>query len=167
MTINKNVEKVLWMFSVMFITYLLVGSFIVSRNILDIVYLVILYATMIIIKFANRSQKNYIKYGIIFFGDIMLIDTHCHLSCDDDKVIKDMDGIMIASGCDDKTNKEVLELIKKYDNVFGTLGIHPEEIDSITDDSFKLIENNINNKKIVAIGEIGLDYYWTKDSREI
>ena len=55
MTINKNVEKVLWMFSVMFITYLLVGSFIVSRNILDIVYLVILYATMIIIKFANRS----------------------------------------------------------------------------------------------------------------
>ncbi len=55
MTINKNVEKVLWMFSVMFITYLLVGSFIVSRNILDIVYLVILYTTIIIIKFANRS----------------------------------------------------------------------------------------------------------------
>ena len=55
MTINKNVEKVLWMFSVMFITYLLVGSFIVSRNILDIVYLVILYTSMIVIKFANRS----------------------------------------------------------------------------------------------------------------
>ena len=95
----------------------------------------------------------------------MLIDTHCHLSCDDE-VIKDKNIIMIASGCDDKTNKEVLELIKKYDNVFGTLGIHPEEIDSITDDSFKLIENNINNKKIVAIGEIGLDYYWTKDNIE-
>ena len=55
MTINKNVEKVLWMFSVMFITYLLVGSFIVSRNILDIVYLVILYTSMIVIKFVNRS----------------------------------------------------------------------------------------------------------------
>ncbi len=95
----------------------------------------------------------------------MLIDTHCHLSCEDE-VIKDMDVIMVASGCDDKTNKDVLELIKKFDNVYGTLGIHPEEVDSITDDSFKLIEDNINNKKVVAVGEIGLDYYWTKDNIE-
>ena len=100
----------------------------------------------------------------------MLIDTHCHLSEEDydnlDEIIKNMDGIMIASGCDDKTNKEVLDLIKKYDNVYGTLGIHPEEIDIISDDSFKLIEDNLNNPKIVAIGEIGLDYYWTKETKE-
>lgn len=100
----------------------------------------------------------------------MIIDTHCHLSYDDyedlDKVIKDMNGIMIASGCDDKTNLEVLELVKKYDNVYGTLGFHPEEIDNITDDSFKIIENNLNNPKIVAIGEIGLDYYWVRDNIE-
>jgi TatD DNase family protein len=98
----------------------------------------------------------------------MLIDTHCHLSNDDydnlEEVIKEMNGFMIASGCDDKTNKEVIELVNKYDNVYGTLGIHPEEIDNITYDSFKLIEDNLNNPKIVAIGEIGLDYYWTKDN---
>lgn len=98
----------------------------------------------------------------------MLIDTHCHLSNDDydnlEEVIKEMNGFMIASGCDDKTNKEVIELVNKYDNVYGTLGIHPEEIDNITSDSFKLIEDNLNNSKIVAIGEIGLDYYWTKDN---
>lgn len=98
----------------------------------------------------------------------MLIDTHCHLSNDDydnlEEVIKEMNGFMIASGCDDKTNKEVIELVNKYDNVYGTLGIHPEEIDNITSDSFKLIEDNLNNPKIVAIGEIGLDYYWTKDN---
>lgn len=103
-----------------------------------------------------------------FFGDIMLIDTHCHLSYDDydnlEEIINNMDGIMIASGCSDKTNQEVLELIDKYNNVYGTLGIHPEEIGNITKDSFKFIENNLNNKKIVAIGEIGLDYYWTKDN---
>lgn len=100
----------------------------------------------------------------------MLIDTHCHLSYDDyedlDKVIKNMNGIMIASGCSDKTNKEVLELIEKYSNVYGTLGIHPEEIKNLTDESFKIIEQNINNPKIVAIGEIGLDYYWVNDNKE-
>lgn len=100
----------------------------------------------------------------------MLIDTHCHLSSDDyenlEEVINNMDGIMIASGCDDKSNKEVLELVKKYENVYGTLGIHPEEIDSITNESFKIIEDNINNDKIVAIGEIGLDYYWVKDNKD-
>ena len=46
------------------------------------------------------------------------------------------------------------------------LGIHPEEIDKITDSSFKFIEDNLSNKKIVGIGEIGLDYYWRSDNRE-
>lgn len=105
-----------------------------------------------------------------FFGDIMLIDTHCHLSNNDyenlDEVIKSMDGIMIASGCDDKTNREVLELVSKYDNVYGTLGIHPEEIDNINESSFNFIEENLSNTKIVAIGEIGLDYYWVNDNKE-
>lgn len=100
----------------------------------------------------------------------MLIDTHCHLSYDDyenlNEIIKNMDGIMITSGCNDKTNKEVLDLIEKYPNVYGTLGIHPEEVTNITMDSFKIIEENINNPKIVAIGEIGLDYYWVKDNKE-
>lgn len=105
-----------------------------------------------------------------FFGDFMLIDTHCHLSDEDyenlDEIIKNMDGIMIASGCNDKTNKEVIELVKKYDNVYGTLGLHPEEVDNINEESFKYIEENIDNKKIVAIGEIGLDYYWVSDNKE-
>ena len=100
----------------------------------------------------------------------MLIDTHCHLSYEDydnlEEIIKNMDGIMIASGCNDKTNKEVLELVNKYNNVYGTLGIHPEEVDNISEDSFKLIVENINNPKIVAIGEIGLDYYWVSETRE-
>ena len=101
----------------------------------------------------------------------MLIDTHCHLSYEDydnlEEIIKNMDGIMIASGCNDKTNKEVLELVSKYDNVYGTLGIHPEDVDNINEDSFRFIEENISNPKIVAIGEIGLDYYWVKENKEI
>lgn len=100
----------------------------------------------------------------------MLIDTHCHLSYEDydnlDEILNNKECTMIASGCNDKTNKEVLELVNKYDNVYGTLGIHPEEVDNLTSDSFKFIEDNLNNPKIVAIGEIGLDYYWVSDNKE-
>ena len=96
----------------------------------------------------------------------MLIDTHCHLSMSDIDSIKNMNGIMVTAGCDDETNKEVLGLVEKYPNVYGVLGIHPEEIDKITDSSFKFIEDNLSNKKIVGIGEIGLDYYWRNDNKE-
>lgn len=100
----------------------------------------------------------------------MLFDTHCHLfkeEYDDlDTIIKNMDGFMITNGCDDKTNKEVLEVIKKYNNVYGAIGFHPEEINTYTSSSLNLIEENLSNSKIVAIGEIGLDYYWVKDNKE-
>lgn len=99
-------------------------------------------------------------------GGYMLIDTHCHLSMSDIDSINNMDGIMVTAGCDDETNKEVIELVNKYPNVYGVLGIHPEEIDKITDSSFKYIEDNLSNKKIVGIGEIGLDYYWRSDNKE-
>ena len=99
----------------------------------------------------------------------MLIDTHCHLSYEDydnlDEVVKNID-IAITSGTNDDTNKEVLDVINKYKNIYGTLGIHPEDIDSISDNSFDFIIDNLNNEKIVAIGEIGLDYYWVKNNKE-
>lgn len=94
----------------------------------------------------------------------MIIDTHCHLDTYEniDEIISEFDGIMITSGYDDKSNLKVLELVNKYPNVYGTLGIHPEEANNNYD--LNIILNNINNKKIVAIGEIGLDYYYTKDN---
>lgn len=101
----------------------------------------------------------------------MMIDTHCHLFKEDydnlQEVIERMqDNIMIVSGTNDKTNLEVIELVNKYPNIYGVIGIHPEEADNVTEDSFKIIEDNINNPKIVGIGEIGLDYYWVKDNKE-
>lgn len=100
----------------------------------------------------------------------MLIDTHCHLYKkeyeDIDEIVKRMDGIIITSGCDDESNLEVLELVSKYDNVYGVLGLHPTELDKITSNSFEIIENNINNPKIVGVGEIGLDYYWDDSKKE-
>ena len=99
----------------------------------------------------------------------MQIDTHCHLSYEDydnlDEVVKNID-IAITSGTNDETNKEVLDVVSKYNNIYGTLGFHPEDIDKFNDNSLNIIESNLNNKKIVAIGEIGLDYYWVKNNKE-
>ena len=100
----------------------------------------------------------------------MMIDTHCHLSRKDydnlEEIIERMNNnIMIVSGTNDETNKEVIELINKYSNIYGVIGIHPEEANNVTSESLKFIEENINNPKIVGIGEIGLDYYWVKDNK--
>lgn len=99
----------------------------------------------------------------------MMIDTHCHLDKEEyydvDLVIKNMkNNIMIASGYNRKTNERVLELIKKHHNIFGTIGIHPSEVQDMNEENMLFLEKNINNPKIVGIGEIGLDYHWGKDN---
>ena len=98
----------------------------------------------------------------------MFIDTHCHISkeyFDDipnliDKIVKSGVNKVIVNGCDMKSNFEVLELVEKYDIVYGALGFHPTELDDFSDEQLIWLEKNINNKKIVAIGEIGLDYHY-------
>ena len=101
-----------------------------------------------------------------------MIYTHCQLDIKDyedvEQVIKNMDGnIMIASGYDLESSKRVVELVNKYDNIYGTIGIHPNEYDSMNDETLKYLEENITNKKIIGIGEIGLDYYWEAEHKEI
>ena len=100
----------------------------------------------------------------------MLIDTHCHLSKNDynnlDEIIKKMNNnniYAIVNGCDEKSNEESINISKKYKNIFSAIGYHPTEVNNIHDLELNLIIKNINN--IVAIGEIGLDYYWEKDNK--
>ena len=101
----------------------------------------------------------------------MFIDTHCHLSNEDyddiDLVIKEnrensIDKIII-SGCTRETIIESLELAKKYDDIFVTIGYHPSEVSITTDEDLKLLEEQIQYKKVVGIGEIGLDYHYGKE----
>lgn len=104
----------------------------------------------------------------------MFTDTHCHIYKeyyeDIDTVLelaKDKDiNRVISNGCDIDSCKEVLELSKKYDNYYCTLGIHPESVLEYNSDDLKFIEENLNNPKVVAIGEIGLDYHYGKENRE-
>ena len=105
----------------------------------------------------------------------MFTDTHCHLYKEYyeegiDSIYEKMEqskiNRVINNGCDGKSNKEVIELLGKYDWMYGTLGIHPESADTYTVDDLKYVEEHINDPKVVAIGEIGLDYYWTKDNKD-
>ena len=101
----------------------------------------------------------------------MLVDTHCHIFReyydDVDGVIKrardNNVGMIIVNGYNMESNREVLELVKKYDIVYGALGIQPEEIDDYTEENFKFIEKHINDDKIIAVGEIGMDYHYDID----
>ena len=106
----------------------------------------------------------------------MYIDTHCHLSCEDyddiDLVIKENVGAgvekIIVSGCTKKDILEALELSLKYDCVYLTIGYHPSEVNDISEEDLNLLEEQIkNNKKVVGVGEIGLDYHYGKDDIEI
>lgn len=102
----------------------------------------------------------------------MLIDTHCHLTSnyfnDIDEIIskaksKDV-GLLIASCCNVKDIDEYLNLIKK-DEIYLTLGIHPEDVLIYQECDILLIKNLLNNEKIIGIGEIGLDYHYSKENK--
>ena len=102
-----------------------------------------------------------------------LTDTHFHLDLTDDidnilKRAKEQ-GVsnFIISGCDLKGINEGLEIIKKYDDVYLTIGIHPDEMSDFNDNTISYLEKLINeNSKIIGIGEIGLDYYHNKENKE-
>lgn len=102
-----------------------------------------------------------------------LTDTHFHLSLSDDieTILKEAKEVgvsnFIMSACDLKSIEEGLEIINKYEDIYLTIGIHPDEITSFNDNTIAYLEKLIlNNKKIIGIGEIGLDYYHNKENKE-
>lgn len=102
-----------------------------------------------------------------------MIDTHCHvISCEMDNYLdiidecNEKDISMIINGYNIKTDKEILELSNKYNNVYAAIGLNYDDVDNFTDEDLVLLEELIKNNKINAIGEIGLDYYWTKENKD-
>ena len=103
-----------------------------------------------------------------------MIDTHCHITRNDyddipfliNKIKEAGVNKIIVNGCDMKSNLEVLELTQKYDIVYGALGFHPTELDGFDDDNLMWLEEHINDDKIVAVGEIGLDYHYDNTDKD-
>ena len=105
---------------------------------------------------------------------IEFFDSHAHYNDeqfdnDRDELIEKMykEGItkIIVAGSNVETSKEAIEIAEKYDFIYATAGIHPQDIENIDKDILE-IENLSTHKKVVAIGEIGLDYHYTKDKKE-
>lgn len=99
----------------------------------------------------------------------MLTDTHCHIFEEYYDVNDIMNKInsskinrIINNACDFKTSLEVLDLSNKYSNMYCAIGLHPENNLDELDDVMDLIVKNKDNTKMIAIGEIGLDYYYNK-----
>ena len=105
----------------------------------------------------------------------MYIDIHCHLDkCYydniDEVILNANDNCvnkLIFNGCNLESNNEVLDLINKYEGVYGAIGFHPTELKNIKEEDYIFLEDNIKNNKIVAIGEIGLDYHYEDTDREL
>ena len=104
---------------------------------------------------------------------LMIIDTHCHIYKSEmenaEEIIKQAarnDIHMILNGTDPQSNKEILELAGKYENVYAALGYLYPVADEITDEDITLLDNQLRNDKVIAVGEIGIDYYHSKDNKD-
>ena len=104
----------------------------------------------------------------------MFIDTHCHISKEDyddiDLVIKEnIDASvdkMIVSGCEENAIEESIELSKKYDSIYLTIGYHPDQVNVVDDEKLDKLKELLKTPKVVGVGEIGLDYHYGKEDRD-
>ncbi|MDO5048086.1 MAG: TatD family hydrolase [Anaerococcus sp.] len=104
-----------------------------------------------------------------------LIDSHCHLTDeafdgDRDFIIKDLGNFkvdyIINPGTNLADSKKALDLAHKFDRVFAQVGIHPEDVDSMGEGDLKEIEGMAKDPRVLAIGEIGLDYHFRDDNKD-
>lgn len=102
----------------------------------------------------------------------MIFETHAHY--DDKKFDKDRKkliesmpskgiGRIINVGSSIETTKTTIEIAKEYDYVYVAVGVHPSDVDCLNEETFAWLKEQTKWEKTVAIGEIGLDYYWDKE----
>tara|TARA_Y100000741_G_scaffold311194_1_gene255193 strand:- start:23 stop:799 length:777 start_codon:yes stop_codon:yes gene_type:complete len=106
----------------------------------------------------------------------MIIDSHCHLTYEPmssslDETIRraNKDGVkyLLTISTEDKSFKNILEIVENYNSVYGTYGIHPHEAKKHkTIKSSYIVEKVKKNKKIIGIGESGLDFYYNHSEKK-
>ncbi|AQS53866.1 D-aminoacyl-tRNA deacylase [Jeotgalibaca dankookensis] len=106
----------------------------------------------------------------------MLFDTHCHLNVEafDKDLVETLKRAKEANverlavvGFDPGTIKKSLALSAEYPEIYSIIGWHPTEAGSYTSEVEENLKTLLKNKRVVAMGEMGLDYYWMEDSKEI
>lgn len=102
----------------------------------------------------------------------MIFETHAHY--DDDRFNEDRDeilrrlpeegvGVVINSGASVESTRDTIRLAKEYDYVYAAVGVHPSLVEELDEDFMNWMKEQAAWEKTVAIGEIGLDYYWDKE----
>lgn len=102
----------------------------------------------------------------------MLIDAHCHLN--DEQFADDLAQVitrahdagvtrLINAGTNVELSRAAIELAERYKSVYAVVGIHPEHAGTFDDEKLKTIRELAAHRKVVGIGEIGLDFYWKEN----
>lgn len=106
----------------------------------------------------------------------MIFDTHAHY--DDKQFDSDREALlsqMTGSGIGAVVNasatveswEKVREFTRRYPFMYGMIGVHPDEVGALDEEQFARMEQFLQEEKIVAVGEIGLDYYWNKEEHAV
>lgn len=104
-----------------------------------------------------------------------IFDTHAHY--DDDAFNDDREQLLAALpgqgiarvvdvGASLASCRKVLELMEQYDYIYGAIGVHPSETAELTEESYSWLKEQCQKEKCLAVGEIGLDYYWPEPDHE-
>ena len=104
-----------------------------------------------------------------------LIDTHCHLTFKE--LAGDIEAVLTRSsqagvvgwitvGTDPQQNRMAVELASKYENLYATVGIHPHFAKDVTPQIIAELKKLVQNEKVVAIGETGLDFHYNYSKQE-
>jgi TatD DNase family protein len=107
---------------------------------------------------------------------VNLVDTHCHLNFDSYR--DDLDAVLrraaeagvtrvIIPSIDVENSREVVALVDRYDSLYAAVGIHPNSSANFTDTDIEIVRQLAAGKKVVAVGEIGLDYHWDDSPKEM
>lgn len=106
----------------------------------------------------------------------MIFDTHAHyddsaFDTDRDELLASLKkagvGTVVNVGASLAGTRRTVELTEKYPFIYGAAGVHPDEVGELDENSYQWLREQCLREKIVAVGEIGLDYYWDKENHEL
>lgn len=104
-----------------------------------------------------------------------MLDSHCHI--DDDKLFEERADVIrnakeagvtliMTLGTDLESSKACVDIANEFEGVYAAVGFHPQNLENVSDKALEEIKELAKDKKVIAIGEVGLDYHWFKDPEE-
>lgn len=112
----------------------------------------------------------------IYEGGTMIFETHAHyddeqFDLDREELLSSMPeqgvGTIVNVSATYESCRRVVDLVQKYPFMYAAVGIHPDEVGSLNEERFAALKELCGREKVVAVGEIGLDYYWDNESHDV